>query len=499
MWLTYEQNCLVPYFLIVMNLMKKNLLNEKIKASFIALLIGYILASWVIFFHNESIPILASLMIYSMISAIFVKKIYQNAFDISLGYVFLVYSLPFIHLFPYIFSNFDDPSTIITCCYDVIPYMFDEQAISTLAMIATNGAIGIYLSFELINKIVQKKVLYKSQIRVLSMPQWIGFGFVSLALSILSQSSETIINAEYGKAEVLAVEIGFRSSWMISYVLLSFLFSDLIIDNNRKRSAIKFYIATALLIYITLFIQIFSGDREIFTLLIALFFLFKFWSKGDSANQKNIFGWETFLVFTLLVVASKLIGFIRFQVVDININNLMGLLDLALDEAIFTPKIIEGTWSAVYLSPLSVVGDYINNLRGLKFGIDYWELFLSLPPQFIAEFFGYTRPWDIMRPAMEITYGLGGTHILVLPFINFGIYAIFPFAFLISSAVCWGVVKSNSNKSVKGLSFLTVLVMIAPHAIWYGEKAGINGIIGWILILYLYKFFVLFTFNNIKK
>ena len=65
------------------------------------------------------------------------------------------------------------------------------------------------------------------------------------------------------------------------------------------------------------------------------------------------------------------------------------------------------------LTPISIAGDYIYNNYiydyRLKWGEDYLNLLLSLPPGFLANWLDYVRPLNPMSgPAWEMRYGGGG-------------------------------------------------------------------------------------------
>ena len=158
----------------------------------------------------------------------------------------------------------------------------------------------------------------------------------------------------------------------------------------------------------------------------------------------------------------------------------MGVFDLS--------NFLNGTWSAVLMTPLSVAGNYINNSSTCKFGKDYLDLLLSIPPGFIADLFGFIRPIDGSNgPAWEMTYGLGGTHAIVLPFMNFRMIGVF----LIPSIWTYILInfenKLSKNTNVMNLAFLVTIVMASPHWLWYGEKSGLNAFILWLFLRFFYR------------
>lgn len=152
-------------------------------------------------------------------------------------------------------------------------------------------------------------------------------------------------------------------------------------------------------------------------------------------------------------------------------------------------NLFSGTWSAVLLTPLSVAGDYIYERQSLKWGLDYWNLLLSVPPGFVAEWFGYVRPWSgDAGPAWDMTYGIGGNHALVLPFRNFSMLGILLVPAVFSFIISRIEVTAQKSLTVYRLSQVLILIMAAPHWLWYGEKYIVNAVIIYSIFSLFYWF-----------
>jgi hypothetical protein len=152
-------------------------------------------------------------------------------------------------------------------------------------------------------------------------------------------------------------------------------------------------------------------------------------------------------------------------------------------------NLLHGTWSAVLLTPLSVAGDFVNGRLDLKMGRDYLDLLLSVPPGLVTDLVGYERPIDATRgPAWEMRYGMGGTHAVVLPFMNFRMAGVV----LIPALWAYLVVRYEKfavrRVSVANLSLLVTIVLAAPHWLWYGEKNGFNALVLWLALSVAYRF-----------
>ena len=137
-----------------------------------------------------------------------------------------------------------------------------------------------------------------------------------------------------------------------------------------------------------------------------------------------------------------------------------------------------GTWSAVLLTPLSVAGDLLKGDMPMRWGRTYFDLLISLPPGFVADYFGYERPFNAKNnPALEMRYGLGGTHAVVVPMMNFGIFGVF-FVLACSAALLEGAERMGRSRSNTCTMLLQgTLITATPHWLWYGEKVMLTALI----------------------
>lgn len=106
----------------------------------------------------------------------------------------------------------------------------------------------------------------------------------------------------------------------------------------------------------------------------------------------------------------------------------------------------------------------------------------------MADEIGYKRPIDLLAsPALEMRYGLGGTHATVVPFMNFRMLGV-----LVIPAL-WANMFTHLEKgvlkrlNVSSLAFLCTVATAAPHWLWYGEKNGLNALIIYSLLGVMYR------------
>jgi len=404
----------------------------------------------------------------------------------------LVYALPFIHVVPYLWFDFANENPLVLWGLAVNPYMLEEAIIQLTAMIGAVGGIGFALGVSLNNKaIVRDTGMNRRLVRTLSIPIWMVWVIGGVALSWLSAPESTLFTANYAESKSALDGANFSSAWMISYVLLAFALCDAILDQNPARKAFKRIVVFIAIAFVLVFLQLLRGDRESISFVFGALLVYYYWAGPLTQKQQMQIPWKKILVggFVLFVISMVVGGTRHSLVVTLDIGTLVGLInDLYGSEVFNISNLLHGTWSAVLLTPLSVAGDHVYKLLPLKFGEDYLNLFLSLPPGFVADAVGFQRPSDALAgPAREMRYGLGGTHLAVMPFMNFRMIGV-----LVIPAL-WAYIFTHHEKgalqrlSVTNLTLLCSVSMAAPHWLWYGEKYVLNVLIIWLLLIVLYR------------
>jgi hypothetical protein len=137
---------------------------------------------------------------------------------------------------------------------------------------------------------------------------------------------------------------------------------------------------------------------------------------------------------------------------------------------------------------LSVAGDHINELLSTEHGQTYLDLVGSIMPGFVANWIGYERPIDAFHgPAWQMRYGIGGTHAVVVPFLNFrmaGVFLVIAFWGYIFAKIEHSVIR---RLTVVNLALLGTVAMAVPHWLWYGEKYIMNALILWLVLSVVYR------------
>lgn len=458
----------------------------------------------VFFYFDVYLPIWFSVVILVSISVNLWIRYQKREVGVLLLLLWLVFALPFIHIVPYLWFNFEKENPLLLWGLVTNPYMVNERIIQLTAMLGSVGGIGFvlgtYVNQQKIGSIqLSKAELYKRIGKTFSIPSCIVWVAVGVIFSWLNAPSSSLFESAYTDAKSALKDANFGSAWMFSYIIFAFAFSDAMIEKNMRRKKLKRRIILSSLAFVVIFLQLLRGDRESVSLVFGLILIYFYWAAPITLKKKINIPWSKItLGGFLLVLISMILGAIRSSLIDVHsFGQMVDLLtELYKSDIIGLSNVLNGTWSAVLLTPLSVAGDYVNDLSAAKYGQDYLDLFLSIPPGFVADFLNYTRPiGENSGPAWEMTYGLGGTHATVLPFMNFRMIGVLIIPF------CWAsffvIYEKHVIKkfSVSSLSLLCSIVMAAPHWLWYGEKNIINAFFIWWIINLFYRLLTIKEFS----
>ena len=446
-------------------------------------------------FHADIyFPIWLSVAILVFVTLYLLQQYRQKRVGVLMLLIWLVFALPFIHIAPYIWFDFNQDPTVLWGLA-VNPYMLDEHVIKLTAMIGAVGGMGIAFGASLNCGRIQQDLGISSDgskrvFRTITMPVWLVWVLVGLALTALSAPQETIFNAAYTQSKSALDGVNFSSAWMMSYVILSLAFCDALLEQKAAIKKLKIKIILAAIILVVVFFQLLRGDRESVPLVFGLALGYYYWAAGITQRRRVTIPWRKIAGVAFgLVVVSMFLGAIRSGLTGASLADSGALIgDLFESESIGLANALNGTWSAVLLTPLSVAGDHIYGLLVVKWGQDYLNLFLSVIPGFLSDAIGYIRPIDAGQgPAWEMRYGLGGTHATVVPFMNFRMLGVF-FGPAIWTFIIISVEKKALRQvSVINLSLLVTFAMASPHWLWYGEKNGFNALMLWLILVFFYR------------
>jgi len=467
---------------------------KKLKTNFAPYVILFVSSLLLILFQiNYYPPIIITVLIILVVIFYVYRKLTKKNIGILLFLYLTVYLLPFIHIPAYIWFDFVNEDPLFLWGLFVNPYMTNESIIRLTSLIGAMCALGFAFQISLN---FNNNILYvNSTFRTLRFEIWLFWLLIGFSLSWLNAPEKSILQSNYGESVSKLENSNFASAWMVSYIILAFCVSDALLELNTSIKKIKINLIIIVLSIILIYLQLLRGDRESLPFILGVVLAFKYWSNSKINYNfiKKIPLKKTIFFVLIFLFIAMAIGILRSHLSYVqSFDDLFTVIKELYEIGVFSyTNLIHGTWSAVLLTPLSVAGDHINGLLKLNLGKDYLNFILSIPPGFVANLIGYTRPIDgLAGPAWEMRYGLGGTHGSVVPFMNFRLIGVFLFssfyAFLINKSEVF--VKKNFNQI--NLSLLITLVMVSPHWLWYGEKNIMNAFFIWFFFSYLYRLLV---------
>lgn len=453
------------------------------------------------FYSREYFSVELSVVVFVLISIYLQLMFHWKRLGFLVLILWVVYALPFIHVIPYIWFDYDS-KPLILWGLAVNSYMTDKTIIELTAMLGAVGGMGILFGVtsstfnrvHLKRRCAQQDAPRQISLSFIIFSIWIAVGF---ALSWFMSPESDIFTANYTSSTSPSDGKNFSSAWMVSYVILAYVYCDAILDPNQYMRSRKTLLILAVIAYIVVVFQLLRGDRESVPFVFGLILVSFYWA---DAYRKTLTSklpvLKIALVVFLILVISMIVGALRSA--SVGVQDIGGLIEVLRNlydaELIGFSNLLHGTWSAVLLTPLSVAGDYVYGLLEFKAGATYRDLIFSIPPGFVADAIGYTRPIDGLNgPAWDMRYGIGGTHAIVVPFINFGIVGVFVVPALWSYIFTTMEDRNMRNLSVVNLVFLCTIVMAAPHWLWYGEKSGINAVIIWMVMAFFYRISLRFS------
>lgn len=435
----------------------------------------------IVYVSGENIPLLYSFYALLIPLATVVYSLKHNRVG-ALGWLaILIYLLPFNHLLGYLIFGYDDVRSVWTLNPKIGPYLTDRTLVDLVGCIMASAVLGIAVAVSLncLPYRVECSCRHASnQYQTLNKTQFVLLLLVSIFLAWASMPSDSIINVAYTESSAKLSWFNWPSAWLLSYVIIAILYSDCILDKSRNSRRKLIYLNSAMF-YLVVVNDLGSGKRTSIPLLFALFFFYVFhYCDKSSAIGKNR-GLVTAILAVIVVFIANLHGALRGELFDINsMSELVFFFNELLERNLLGFNMLtHGTWTDVLMTPFSAAFDYIDG-RGPSYGVDYWNMVLSIPPAFLASAIDYTRPWDSSQgPAWEMIFGNGGIHATVLPFRNFGLIGVVAASAIYITLLLIVEKRIAKKYSVLNISMYISVISVLPHWLWYGEKPIINALI----------------------
>jgi hypothetical protein len=403
-----------------------------------------------------------------------------SRYSLLCRFILLLYALPFVECTSYLFHTADYfPQQAALWGLTANPY---NQNLATVERLTFMGAIG---ALALAAGMLAGAAAGRRQ----SVPVdtgnrlQLGSTLIMAALAVMftwvSAPVFTIFTRNYTEGPTVGGALNLNSMYLLSYVFAVAVIVDARIEKTRRDRAIKFAVVGIMLSLIVIWFQFLRGDRESVALAAAVGALFVIQGTSNRGAAKRRLA---------MMVAVGVAVYLSAQVIGVMRSGAKGrTFETAFIAAGPNVNLLHGTWSAVLLSPLSVVGDFERGLMRPAWGRTYVEYFLSLPPGAFAQAAGYARPIDGTRgPAWQMRYGIGGTHLVVVPFMNFLTPGVIVILFIFGVMV--GVVDAHASRGrVRDLLLYGTFFVLGPFWVWYGDLSLVRGIMSFMVVWPIYR------------
>lgn len=409
----------------------------------------------------------------------FVYAKYRH-FPFLIAFFLCVFFLPFIHVLEYI-ANGDIVLNKSIWGLNSNIYNQDINIIRRLSTVGCVGLIGICLGVAFFQTIlgIRKKndaVPFGVFDYSLGVEWFCVFAGFSFFLSLINTPLQSIFEGAYAFGDSMAFvnKINFNGAWQLSYIFLLVLHIDFLLQQKSKIKIIKGVIVATLFFVIVFWFQLMRGDRECFGLIVSIAVMFFInTEKGLKISKLKlcIAGG----VLAIFVIIFQYVGLIRST-----------LYTGKIPEFKINTDMLVGTWSSALLTPLSVVGDFYYDTMELQKGKTFLDMFLSLPPGALTNALGVERAIEATQgPAWQMRFGIGGTHAVVVPFMNFGIYGVLCVSIIYGLLFSWAE-SLIDYFSMFGRLFYGALFVGLPIWIWYGELSGIRSVMAAFIVYIFY-------------
>lgn len=382
------------------------------------------------------------------------------------AFLFLCYMLPFLPVIPAIFSDTAHFWTGEAFSYDV--RSVEVSAISAVWLASSLGCVfGFLLQraslFGSWN--IQKRRKLSSSNDVFQKNFRLFIVFVLAALFIVSR---IIIEGDAGGSLVYGGEM------IICICLL------LIILVIRHKYSILFIIPAVCLVCFYLFAQLIYGDRDFFTIFVAIMLLF-------FAKRLNGF--------------AGMLKALTVGILFVGLGALISMLRMSVDvsPAEFIAYFYYNSWTAS-IQPVLLMLQSEWNTGPTLFGKSYLDLMASVVPSVVYSIFDLQKPITVDNPALWFyVEGMGGMHASGVAWRNFGLSGVFSQC-AVAVFILSKIEKFVVNRPTFWANFFYVVVASQlMHTVWYSLVSMVNALVLFVTIYLFFNFEALFFRKNYRS
>jgi hypothetical protein len=396
--------------------------------------------------------------------------------------VIVGYTLPFTALLAFLWNQ-----DLVWWDTPIAESLIREPAITRqMLMVGIVGLLGLVAGMRMgantqkkTRRAADEKTLTAShRYPELSVGAFVCWAVIAFMLSYVAAPATDIFTAAYSdKGSDIAEVLNFAGGTLASYsIILALWLDSRRIEPHRRRFA-RTTVLLILLLTILVYLQLLRGDRESFTLLIALAAYYL--NRGGIARIRLEGGRilrRRIAVVTLPIAAA----FAVFLALGPIRTTLSSNEEAIQGQASLTRGYKASTWRAVLLSNLSIASEFHPGPMEYIHGETYIDYVLSLPPGPAIKALGFSRPIDKREgPAWwAVNRGIsaGGVHLIVTPFKNFGMIGVY-LLMIFAGYLVADIESRSENLDFPSQLLYLIVVCSALLWCWYGDLYMIRGIL----------------------
>lgn len=424
--------------------------------------------------HHLSLVLPLNLLIVALVllTVLVLASVRTSRLSILPRFAVVLYSLPFMAMLGYLVNRDHHwwPTPL------AIQYSSDPSVINHVAIVGLVGLVGLSLGMAYrprLQRIRERIPLVGGP--VLRPAAFTLLLILSLGSSWLSAPKSDIRHTAYAApgTQSIASAFNLNSAYLISYVLLLVLYLDAQRERSSPRRHAKLAGIIFALVVIVLYFQLLRGDRESFGLLVAFGVLLLLRPRATPCGERT---GRRDRRWALLLAAPSIVVILSFAIVGaIRTDPAAGTrtpMSRALSKQLRTPP---GT--SILLTNLAISAQHRYDRPGYLLGATYLDYALSIPPGVLTRALGVERRLESDRGPAWWTSGVsaGGSHLVNVPFRNFGLIGVF----LVMAGIgrLLAVIDARNAASFWNRLLFGTTLTVLPLWFWYGDMLIVRALI----------------------
>lgn len=366
----------------------------------------------------------------------------------------------------------------------------DPDVVRAMMLIAAVGLCGLTIGMIAGHSFISRAKPAIQELPPLDIAVFTAILLVCIGLIAAAAPAQTILTAQYASQQspALSASLRINSAGLIGFIGLALLYIDATRTTDATANLKKILFASAS-VFALIYFQILRGDRDGFTFVLAIAALYVVGPQIPHLNPVHkrdllIRISRLFIPLLLLALFGVILGILRTEMTTTGMA--------ALTAESLMPALLYNTPTSVVVTLLGTAAYHVNTGVEYVMGQSYLDLLLSLPPGLVTNMIGVERPFEAGNNPAWWFAGLssGGIHMVVLPFLNFGIFGLLPV--MAAIGFIFGAIEGAMARNGGAVArlFYAAAFCASVKFVWYGELALIRAMMTAGLIAAAYHLIV---------